>query len=544
MVEQNVAEDLHDASTQYDAAERSIIYTAAGEKPRIIDEVQGVVRDDIFHRDGRLVTVRIADGEHVLAPLSREALDNLINRRCCFLGVDRRGDEVRLDAPKWVAETIHGLGEWPTFREIRQVTAAPFLRPDGSVGGLIPGYDAKSKVWADVPEGLASPAENPTDEAARVAIQKLLSVVDEFPFESFASKAVFVSAVLTIAARRHIAGAVPLFVVDASKSGAGKTLLARIIAIIGTGTDPGLANSGANEAEFRKSITSFLLSGQPVMILDNQVGKLGGEALDRLQTSGKWTDRLLNHNRVVTLKNDIVTIVTSNNAMVVGDTGRRSLSARLVPECEYPEHREFRRVDLLRHVQQNCHELTLAAITILRWHIQKGCPETRVAVQTADGGQVVRSPIRPFGSFESWSRLVRQAVIHLDLPDPVGTQVTNRQLDDQTIADRRFVTALASWNPDWSGTAEELVQAISSLGKDSELRRAFDGFLREEDFDGKGPMPGRVGYRLRALRDRRFGSWAIIKQAESRNAVCWGLRCFDDDGDASGSYPDSSGQEV
>jgi len=525
-------QDVHDASKQYDAAERSIIYTGAGEKPRIIDEVQGVICDDIFHRDGRLVTVRITDGEHVLAPLSREALDNLINRRCCFLGFDRRGNEVRLDSPKWVAETIHGLGEWPTFREIRQVTAAPFLRPDGSVGGLEPGYDPESRVWADVPDGLVPPPERPTDEEARVALLKLLDVVDEFPFESLAGKAVFVSAVLTILARRHITGAVPLFVVDASKSGSGKTLLARVIAMIGTGTDQGLANSGVNEAEFRKAITSFLMSGQPVMILDNQVGKLGGEALDRLQTSGKWTDRLLNHNRVVTLRNDIVTIVTSNNSLVVGDTGRRSLSIRLVPKCEHPEHREFRRTDLLRHVQRNRHELALAAITILRWQIANGCPETRTVNRVADDGQVIQSPVRPFGSFEAWSKLVRQAVIQLGLPDPVATQAAIRELDDQAIAERRFVTALADWNPDWTGTAEELVRAVSSAGEASEVRRALHGVLGEDDFDGPDPIPARVGYRLRALRDRRFGGWAMTKQGDCRNAVRWGLISFDNCGDA------------
>ena len=524
MFEQNVAEDLHDASARYDAAERSIIYTGGGEKPRIIDEVQGVIRDYIFHRDGRLVTVRVADGEHVLAPLSREALDNLINRRCCFLGFDRRGDEVRLDAPKWVAEMIHGLGEWPTFREIRQVTAAPFLRPDGSVGGLKPGYDAESKVWADVPEGLVPSPENPTDEEARVAIQKLLNVVDEFPFESPASKAVFVSAVLTIPARRHIAGAVPLFVVDASKSGSGKTLLARVIAMIGTGTDQGLANSGANEAEFRKAITSFLLSGQPVMILDNQVGKLGGEALDRLLTSGKWMDRLLNHNLVVTLKNDIVTIVTSNNSQIVGDTGRRSLAIRLVPECEYPEYREFQRTDLLRHVQRHRSELALAAITILRWQIVRGYPETKVFDRITDDGQVVQSPVGSFGSFEAWSRLVRQAVIQLGLPDPVRTQSAIREIDDQAIAKRRFVTALAEWKPDWNGTAEELVRDVCSLGKASEVWQALDGILDWEDFNGPDPIPARVGYKLRALRDQWFGSWAITKLGQCRNGVRWGLK--------------------
>ena len=235
-------------------------------------------------------------------------------------------------------------------------------------------------------------------------------------------------------------------------------------------------------------------------------------------------DRLLNHNLVVTLKNDIVTIVTSNNSQIVGDTGRRSLAIRLVPECEYPEYREFQRTDLLRHVQRHRSELALAAITILRWQIVRGYPETKVFDRITDDGQVVQSPVGSFGSFEAWSRLVRQAVIQLGLPDPVRTQSAIREIDDQAIAKRRFVTALAEWKPDWNGTAEELVRDVCSLGKASEVWQALDGILDWEDFNGPDPIPARVGYKLRALRDQWFGSWAITKLGQCRNGVRWGLK--------------------
>jgi putative DNA primase/helicase len=524
MFEQHAVDEVHAVPSRFDDAARSVIYITAGEKPRIVDQVMEVIRSDLFHRDGRLVTVRIADGEHTLASLSREALDDLINRRCEFVAFDKKGNEVRLDSPKWVAETIHGLGEWPPFREIRQVTAAPFLRPDGSVGGLEQGYDAASKVWADAPDGLSPPPEKPTDEQAKAALDVLLDVVSEFPFASPASTAVYVAGILTIAARRYIAGAVPLFLIDASKSGSGKTLLARIMAAIGTGADPGLANTGSNESEFRKSVTSFLMSGQPVMILDNQIGKLGGEAIDRLQTAGKWTDRLLNHNRVVTLKNDIVTIVTSNNSTVYGDTARRTLSIRLVPDCENPEYREFRRKDLLRHVRQHRAELAVAALTILRWHIGKGCPEAVVAERVTPEGHLEEAAVRAFGSFEAWSRCVRHAVIQLGLPDPVATQAAVRELDEQAIGERRFVAALADWKPDWRGTAEELVRAVTAGEAPVEVRLALDGILGEKDFEAGGPRPKSVGYKLRALKDRRFGSWAITVQGDCRNGVRWGLQ--------------------
>jgi hypothetical protein len=519
MVEHDVMDTVEEDG--HEPAERYAIMWAEGELPRVTDEVQQVIGDAVYYRGNVLVRIRSTENECLLDAMSREALDDLINRRCHFEKevVSKKNGYatmVRLNAPEKVVKNIHGLGRWPLLREIRQLTAVPFLRPDGSVGGLEPGYDAASKVYANVPHGLQAPPENPTDEEAREALQKLREIVDEFPFASGACESVYVAAILSIVGRRYINGNVPLFIVEASKSGSGKTLLARIIATIGTGVDPGLASGGGNETEFRKLITSYLLGGQPVLVLDNQTGKLGGPIQELLQTSGKWSDRLLTLNRAVTLDNDLITMITSNNTEVWSDTGRRSLIVRLVPDCERPEYRVFRAKHLLLDVQRRRHELALAAVTILRWHIARGCPEM---------------PAKPFGSFDNWSTVVRHAVMHLGMVDPLETQGIIHDLDEHHLAEKQLVLTLAAWDPSWTGTTEQLIQAVETSQAGAPIRTALARLFGEDVLSDKEAAK-KLGYKLRALRDRRFDGWAIVRTGDSRKGIRWGLNFKPESGDA------------
>jgi hypothetical protein len=528
MIEQDVMDTVEEDG--YEPAERYAIMVAEGELPREIDDVQRAIYEDVYHRGGVLVRLRRNDQDLSLEAMSRGALDVLIARRCHFEKeiVSKKSGHVtvvQVNPPERVVSDIHTMDQWPLLREIRQITAVPFIRPDGSVGGLEPGYDAASKVYANVPHGLPAPPEQPTDEEAREALQKLREIVDEFPFASEACESVHIAAILSIIARRFINGPVPLFIVEASKSGSGKTLLARIAATIGTGVDPGLTIGGGSDNEFRKLITSYLLGGQPVLVLDNQTGRLGGPVQELLQTSGKWSDRLLQFNRVATLDNDLVTIITSNNPDCARDTGRRSLIVRLVPDCEHPEYRAFRVKNLLLDVQRRRHELALAAVTILRWHISRGCPEM---------------PATAFGSFEAWSRVVRQLVMSLGMADPLETQELVHELDDQNIAEKAFVLSLAAWNPSWSGLAEELLRAIEIPQAAAPVKSAIVRLCGEEVTGDKEAAAKKLGYKLRALRDRRFDGWAVVRAGDSRKGIRWGLNFKQASGDAAMADKDSA----
>jgi len=91
-----------------------------------------------------------------------------------------------------------------------------------------------------------------------------------------------------------------------------------------------------------------------------------------------------------------------NNITVVGDMTRRTLIRNLDPKVERPELRRFKH-DPIRLIMADRGAYVAAALTIARayWVL---------------GERVKCSPIASYGM---WSRVVREPLIWLGLPDPV-----------------------------------------------------------------------------------------------------------------------------
>ncbi|MFM8496614.1 MAG: hypothetical protein ACKOEM_14015 [Planctomycetia bacterium] len=176
----------------------------------------------------------------------------------------------------------------------------------------------------------------------------------------------------------------------------------------------------------------------------------------------------------------------------------------------------FRVKNLLAEVRRRRHELALAAITILRWHLARGCPEM---------------PGPDLGGFEDWSLVVRQAVMNLGMEDPVATQRKIHDVDEQNLAEKQFVLSLAEWATSWEGLAEELLQAVKVPQAAAPVRVALNRLCGDGFLDSKGAAKT-LGYKLRALRDRRFDGWAIVRTGDSRKGIRWGLNFTQPGGDA------------
>ena len=78
-------------------------------------------------------------------------------------------------------------------------------------------------------------ANEPTQENAQDAIQALLEVFVDFPFQHECHRTAAVAAILSLVGRYAIKGSVPLFAVSATTRGSGKGLLVDTISIIATG---------------------------------------------------------------------------------------------------------------------------------------------------------------------------------------------------------------------------------------------------------------------------------------------------------------------
>ena len=148
--------------------------------------------------------------------------------------LDRNGDPIAewTHPPDWCVAAIMVREEWP-FRYLVGIVEVPTLRPDGSIIEQ-PGFDQATGLLY-VPNGSFPPVPaQPSQAEARAAAERLHTLVRDFPFHGN-GWAVWLAALLTVLARFLIDGAVPMFLFEANVSGAGKTLLCDLIALIVTG---------------------------------------------------------------------------------------------------------------------------------------------------------------------------------------------------------------------------------------------------------------------------------------------------------------------
>jgi hypothetical protein len=454
----------------------------------------------LFQRNGELVRVVVVKpdegGPRVstvprIEVIPQAALRDMISRRVEFFKEEREQTKVK-HPPAWCVGAVASRGEWPGVRHLIGVVPFPVLRPDGSILTR-PGYDTATGLFLHWNGKPLKVPENPTHEDARRAAAELLDVVSDFPFAADMHKAAWLAGLLTPLARPAFEGPAPLFLVDANVRAAGKGMLLEVISRLVTGNPfPILsypAGSKDGEEELRKKITTVLMYGDRMVLLDNLTGGFGDGTLDRCLTSTEWQDRQLGSNRQFRGPMDVTFYATGNNVVVRADTARRVCHVRLESPEERPEERgDFKRPHLISWVLDERERLLSAALTILRAYHLAGRPDLG---------------LKPWGSFESWSRVVRSAVAWCGLPDPGETrQVVQEQADETGRGLRQLLVALELIDPDRRGlTAAEIVgRAYDEDARDSpEVREMLVAAL--EALISK-PDGRRLGYRLRHLRKR------------------------------------------
>jgi hypothetical protein len=258
---------------------------------------------------------------------------------------------------------------------------------------------------------------DPTKDEVIEARDTLLDVVSDFPFLSDVYKATFLAALLTPLARYAFSGPAPLFLIDSNIRGSGKGLSLDVIALVTTGRAmPVMANPETDE-EARKRITALAVGGDPLILIDNIAGSLGSPALDAALTSTVWQDRILGRTEIVKMPLLATWYATGNNVVLLADTSRRVAHIRLESKLENPEERDgFKYPNLREHIRQNRGRLLACALTILHAYSAAGWPDMK---------------LKPWGSFEGWSDLVRSAVVWADMDDPGDTRKELRSRSDQ-----------------------------------------------------------------------------------------------------------------
>ncbi|QEF97908.1 hypothetical protein Mal15_19540 [Stieleria maiorica] len=449
-------------------------------------------REDLFVREGRLVESYVdCSGELRLMELKQTVLPSEINEVLDFgpAGV-----------PKWAAPHVHGHSHKAHHFGIRvldRVSSAPVLRADGSI--IRDGYDPELRVL--VKSSQKYPALPQMDREPLLMLDPLWKLIEEFPWlNDEQDQAAFLAEVVTEIVPHLFTGRPPLFVHEANVEGAGKSLLASLGHIIATGFQPSFLAYQANQEELRKTITSMLMRGEMMILLDNADAEIGGAVMDMFLTAEIWCDRILGGNEPYKATNQAMMIVTTNSATFTPDTLRRTLPVRLnITDSAY-KARTFRIENLLAEAQQRHHNIYMRILACLHAYIAAGAPLPPSEMTLA--------------SFEGWSRFVGGFVEFCDLPSPLSTRDSLQQASTVNDVYDTVIAAFRSLDRDTvngSGmTASQIVREFEKAERPRDSFSTVGKLTNGNSSDALREMIEAIGMSGNRPSSRTL-AWALVK---------------------------------
>lgn len=508
---------------------RPVVQIIAGKRSEAIDEAETYLVDrdpDLFQRGAFVVRVapeevEVGAGQKASAlrivKVGNEHMRERLSQAVDFRSFDKRAEAfLPRDTPKDLAAAYlerEGLWKLPV---LTAVATAPTLRPDGSIIDE-PGFDPATGVYYD-PRGISFPTvpRAPTKAAALAALDRLETLLATFDFVDEASRSTALSGLMTPLVRPAISVA-PLHSYSAPVAGSGKSKLVDLASILASGHPAPVMAQGQRDEETEKALKTALLAGDLISSMDNVERPVGGDLLNQICTQSLITVRLfqtLTSQRVV---NRVCMFGTGNNLQLLGDLTRRALVCRLDPQCERPELREFESGDPCAIALRDRAEFVVAVLTIVRAFVLEGRP--------------CSTP--PIGSYEGWSRWVRDPLIWLGRIDPAETMELARGSDPR-LAALRTILAQWSWHlGDIRFTAQEVIARASERSSEHGRASERDNYRYPEFRDALLVAAGERG----AINSRRFGKW-LANSAGRRVAVDIGgqqaTRLLSRDGSRSG----------
>jgi hypothetical protein len=385
------------------------------------------------------------------------------------------------------------------------------LRPDGSILDT-QGYDAATQLYYAPDPDLRIPelAHEPSSDHVQIAIDMINKAIGEFPYADAASNANAIAAMLTPIIKPAINAPSPLGLLDAPQAGTGKSLLCDVIAIIATGRAGEMFSPPKDEDEWRKVITTALLSGTSVVIFDNVTRPLENGDLCSVLTATTWGDRAMRTHIKILLPVKATFLASGNNVRLAGDMPRRCYRVRLDAKSSTPFLRtgpapgkHFTIEDLKAWTLEHRGELLAALLTLARaWYVA-GKPKPK---------------IKPIGSFENWTTTAGGILQYAGVEGFMENAVAMYEdADDESNEWEGFLLVLHELFHGDAFTVAEIVEKLSAktgtyalapTAHATALRAALPGFLAE-GLARDGFFQRRTGKAFSARADRRFGNSGV-----------------------------------
>jgi len=445
----------------------------------------------IYVRHGELVRIqRKEDGTPCIETISDAAFKGILARAMNFVRMGVKGAQ-HVAPPDLIVKDILAMGAWP-FPPLDTIVEFPVFRSDGTLIHT-QGYDPDTRLYYAPTPNLTIPAipEHPTDDDMIGALALIHEVIGEFPYENDASYANAFGLLLTPLIRQAIHGHVPLALIDATRPGTGKSLLAETVAMIATGRKAAMMVAPYDDDEWRKRIASTLAEGATIIVIDNVKAKLQSASLDAALTSSVVKERILGQSKNGVYPQRATWMATGNNIQIGGDMPRRSYWIRMDARSDKPWTRGNFKHDLEQWVPEHRGEIIAALLTIARAWFAAGKPPAQVP---------------RIGSFQPWTDTVGGILAHTSLID--GFLGNLDQLYEQADEDAvQWAAFLHAWR-DYYKEEEVLTATIAKDIRAGALDEAIIGVqlyntLPDELSDlHKGDLKKRLGKAL----SQRVGS--------------------------------------
>ena len=408
----------------------------------------------IYVRHGQLVRIqRKEDGTPCIETFTETAFKGMLARAMNFVKLTAK-DPMHVAPPDTIVRDILSLGVWP-FPPLDSIIEFPVFRPDGTLID-VPGYDAVTRLfYAPLPALTIPPISlDPDWDEIVKALELIEEAVGEFPYQNPASKANAIGLLLTPIIRQSITSQVPLALIDATRPGTGKSLLAETVAMIATGRRAAMMTAPHDDDEWRKSIASTLAEGATIIIIDNIKSRLDAASLDAALTNFVVKGRILGTSKNGTYPQRATWMATGNNIQIGGDLPRRSYWIRMDAHDDKPWMRGNFRHNLEEWVPAHRGELIAALLTIARAWFAAGKPPAQVP---------------RMGNFQSWADTVGGILAHTEIVEGFLDNLNDlyAQSDNEAVQWAAFLQA-------WRDLYQEEEVPVSQLAKDIKSG-SFDG---------------------------------------------------------------------
>jgi hypothetical protein len=329
-------------------------------------------------------------------------------------------------------------------------TPIPFFTP----GGLLvttPGLHRETGMFYQPAPGFVLPdiPEHPTARDVGMAITMLDDMVWQFPFKGREGRHPFydvregcdwrqttayanmLAFPLTVLAR-SLFHAVPLFLVDKSTPRTGASHLVQCWCYVLTGAWPSEAEWDGSEAERRKFLTAILITGTPIVFLD-EVKDLKSPDLNKILTGkNARIGRVLGSTEITNPHNYATFVATGNNPAFPKDMAGRMCRVRLDADMEHPGERGQWEKDLTAWVPEHRLELLRALYVLARAWFAAGRPVPEVD--------------RVLNGFEPWSVTIGGVLANAGL---TGFLANKREVEDDAAEEEDDMDAIDALLVQW-----------------------------------------------------------------------------------------------